>query len=124
MLVRIFLAVVGAAYAVLALWCALLPRSTSRSIGYELQPGGGQSEYFVVYGGLQVALGLIFLAPLLRPEYAMPSLEACLLIHALLVLMRTISFFLYPGIGSTTYFLAASEWVIFLGSVFVWWRAA
>ncbi|MBX9679209.1 MAG: hypothetical protein K2X38_10635 [Gemmataceae bacterium] len=124
MIARSFLAVVGAAYALLAVWCALLPRNTSRSIGYDLQPGGGQSEYFVVYGGLQIALGLIFLAPLVRPEYTMPSLDACLLIHGILVLMRTISFFLYPGIGSTTYFLAASEWVIFLGSALVWWRAA
>ncbi|MFO0867264.1 MAG: hypothetical protein U0744_21940, partial [Gemmataceae bacterium] len=103
LLARIFLAVVGAAYLLLAAWCAILPRSTSRSVGFDLQPGSGQSEYFVVYGGLQAALGLIFFAPLLRFEYTLPALEACLLIHALLVLMRTTSFFLYPGIDSTTY---------------------
>jgi hypothetical protein len=124
LIARIFLAVVGAAYILLAAWCAALPRSTSRSIGYDLQPGSGQSEYFVVYGGLQAALGLIFLAPLLRSEYTLPALEGCLLIHACLVLMRTISFFLYSNIPGITFGLAASEWVIFLGAALVWWRGA
>lgn len=122
-MVRIFLAVVGAAYVGLAVWCVAAPRRTSQSVGFELQPGGGQSEYLVVYGGLQLALGAIFLWPILRPEYAGPALEACLLIHATLVVFRSVSFFLFAGIGPTTQALAVVEWILALGSAFVWWRS-
>jgi len=123
-MVRIFLAVVGIAYVLLAGWCVASPRQTSRAVGYDVQPGGGQSEYLVVYGGLQAALGLIFLWPLLRADYAMPALEACLLTHGCLVLFRTIGFFIYSGIGATTVLLAGSEWAIFLGSLLAWWLSA
>jgi len=65
---RIFLAIVGAAYLVLAGWCALMPDKTSRAVGFSLQTGSGQSEFLTVYGGLQLSLGLAFLWPLLRPS--------------------------------------------------------
>ena len=65
---RTFLAIVGIAYLVLAVWCALKPGQTSNSVGLTLQPGSGQSEYLVVYGGLQLGLGLFFLWPLLQHE--------------------------------------------------------
>lgn len=111
---RLFLAVVGVAYIVLAVWCSLRPGQTSQSVGLTLTPGSGQSEYLVVYGGLELGLGIVFLLPLYKPEQAQFVLAVCLIIHACLVLFRTISFFLYSGIGSTTYVLAVVEWVIFL----------
>lgn len=119
---RIFLAMVGAAYVLLAAWCAMAPEQTSRSVGFELAPGSGQSEYLVIYGGLQLALGLVFLWPLLRPaEVAFPLL-ACLLVHACLVLFRMASFGLYSNISSTTYILSGIEWAILLGAGFCYWR--
>ena len=116
---RVFLAIVGIAYLVLAVWCALKPGQTSNSVGLTLQPGSGQSEYLVVYGGLQLGLGLLFLWPLLQHETERTVLLACVLIHASLVLMRLISLMIYPGIQTTTYALAVVEWAIFLGSL---WR--
>ena len=80
-MVRIFLAIVGAAYLILAGWCALMPDKTSRAVGFTLQTGSGQSEFLTVYGGLQFALGMAFLWPMFRPsEVALPLL-LCLLIH-------------------------------------------
>ena len=78
---RIYLAIVGVLYLLLALWCAMQPSKTATSIGLELRPGSGQSEYFTVYGGLQLALGLVFLIPLIRPEFLSASLMTCLLVH-------------------------------------------
>ncbi len=49
---RIFLAIVGAAYILLAGWCSLMPDKTSKAVGFTLQPGSGQSEFLTVYGGL------------------------------------------------------------------------
>lgn len=116
---RAFLAVVGVAYLVLAAWCSMKPVQTSNSVGLTLQPGSGQSEYLVVYGGLQLGLGLVFLWPLIQQNVTQPILVACLLIHACLVLMRTISLFSFSGLQTTTHVLAVVEWAILLGSV---WR--
>ena len=112
---RIFLAVVGVAYLVLAAWCSLRPGQTSQSVGYTLMPGSGQSEFLVVYGGLELGLGIAFLLPLYDSNWTSFALFICLIIHACLVLFRTTSFFLYSGIHTTTYVLAVVEWLIFLG---------
>ena len=56
---KIFLAVVGLVYLALALWCSIDPATTSEKIGFQLQPGSGQSEFVTIYGGLELALSLI-----------------------------------------------------------------
>lgn len=116
---RVFLAVVGAAYVVLAIWCAARPDTTANAVGFELISGSGQSEYFVVYGGLELALGIAFLWPLRRAEDTVGALRLCCLIHSCLVVFRTVSFFQFSEISRTTYTLAAVEWAILLGSLFV-----
>jgi hypothetical protein len=113
-LARFFLAFVGVAYIGLGIWCAVAPQMTSEAVGFVLQPGQGQSEFLTVYGGLEVALGLLFLWPLRKKEDITFPLAACFVVHACLVLFRTIGFFVYTGFASTTYGLAALEWSIFL----------
>ncbi|WP_417388824.1 DUF4345 family protein [Gimesia sp.] len=114
---RFFLAIVGLVYLLLALWCSVDPASTSRSVGFTLQPGSGQSEFLVIYGGLELALGIIFLWPLWQREVTRYALVACVIIHGCLVLFRSIGFFVFTGIGSTTYSLGVGEWLIFLISL-------
>ena len=120
-MVRIFLALVGTAYAALAVWCSLMPSRTSNAVGFTLQPGSGQSEYLTVYGGLQFALGVAFLWPLVRPEKAGGMLSLCLIIHGVLVMFRAARFILYKGIPTTPYLLAATEWLIVIGAGVIWW---
>ncbi len=119
---RTFLAVVGAIYLGLALWCMAQPEKTAGSLGLSLKPGSGQSEYFTVYGGMQLALGLFFLAPLVRPEMLSTALLISLVFHGCLVLCRTVSFTLFSGVVNPTWYFAASEWVLFLGTLAFWWR--
>jgi len=119
---RIFLAIVGAAYILLAAWCSIMPDKTSRGVGFTLQTGSGQSEFLTVYGGLQLALGIAFLWPLYRPSEVVFPLFLCLLIHGCLVAFRTTSFVLYSGIPTTTFALAATEWIIFVGAAILYWR--
>ncbi len=116
---RLFLALVGAAYLLLAAWCIAKPGQTSNSVGLTLQPGSGQSEYLVVYGGLQLGLGLFFMWPLIRNDAEQSVLVLCVVLHGCLILMRTSSLLMYPGIQPTTYYLAGVEWAIFLGAL---WR--
>jgi hypothetical protein len=118
---RFFLAGVGALYAYLAAWCSFSPGETSSLVGFTLQPGSGQSEFLVVYGGLELGMALIFLWPLLRPETTRFALINCTLIHACLVAFRTVSFALFAGIQPMTWKLAAGEWVIFLAGAGLLW---
>jgi hypothetical protein len=120
---RAYLAVVGVAYFFLGIWCAAMPDRTAKSVGFVLTPGSGQSEYFVVYGGLELALGIAFLWPLRREEDTEFALRLCCLIHSCLVVFRTASFFRFTDIGQTTFVLAVLEWLILLGAISVWWKA-
>ncbi len=121
---KVFLAIVGIAYLILSIWCVVLPEKTSQSVGFTLTPGSGQSEYLVVYGGLQLGLAILFLLPLLASTDVRSALLACLMIHGSIVLFRAISFVRFSDIGSTTYMLAIVEWIIFLASLVLWLRKA
>ena len=101
----------------LAVWCSVSPAVTSEKVGFDLKPGSGQSEFLVIYGGLELGLALIFLLPLVRADYLTSSLLACVLVHVCLVAFRTISLFLYNDISSMTYKLAVGEWVIMILAV-------
>lgn len=47
-------------YAVFGAWCLIAPGSTAPNLGYTALNGSGESEYRVVYGGLQIGLALFF----------------------------------------------------------------
>ncbi len=117
MIAKIFLAFVGVMYAALSLWCTLAPATTSKKVGFDLLGGSGKSEYLVIYGGLEMALGIVFLLPLWKSDYTEFSLWFCTILHGCLVLYRTISLFQFSEIGSLTYKLAVGEWVIFIACV-------
>ncbi|QDT96512.1 hypothetical protein [Gimesia aquarii] len=114
---RTFLALVGFIYILLAVWCAFAPETTSQSVGFILKPGSGQSEFLTVYGGLELALGIVFLRPLFQKEVTHFSLYICVIVHGCLVMFRTLGFVLFSGFESTTYALAGGEWLIFLMSL-------
>lgn len=119
---RIFLAVVGCVYIGLAIWCSVAPDQTAASVGFTLTPGSGQSEFFVVYGGLELALGIAFLSPLRHKADTIFALRLCCLVHSCLVVFRTVSFVKFADIGTTTYALAAGEWLILVSTWIVWWK--
>lgn len=120
---KIFVCLIGVLYVGLGLYCSLLPERASKTVGFQLNPGSGQSEFLTVYGGLEVGMGLVFLLPLLRPAETEFSLSACLIIHGCLVLFRSIGFALFRNFEPITHKLAIGEWVIFLASAVFWWQA-
>jgi hypothetical protein len=124
MMAKNYLACVGFTYLLLAAWCIALPATTAASVGFELQPGSGQSEYLVVYGGLQLGLGGFFLWSVFwKPETVLVAIVSCIWIHGAIVFFRTISLFLYRDLGGTTLILAVVEWVILLAAAGVWFRS-
>lgn len=119
---KLFLATVGLLYLGLACWCVFKPYQTSQAVGFELKPGSGQSEFLVIYGGLQLALALILLLPLVSLKQVESVLIFCVVVHACLVAFRTASFFRYTGIQSTTSALAVGEWIILLFAIWRIWK--
>ncbi|MBO38601.1 MAG: hypothetical protein CMM75_05440 [Rhodospirillaceae bacterium] len=120
-IVRNVLLMIGGVYVLLGLWCVFLPEKTSKAVGFDLLPGQGQSEFFTVYGGLEVGLGLLLIVPLFANGDVRTVLMGCVLLHGGLVLFRSVSFFLYSGFATTTYILATVEWVIFLASTILFY---
>ena len=124
MFARTYLIIVALLYLVLAIWCSVQPTVTSRKVGFELIGGSGQSEFLTVYGGLEFGLALVLLASCFREPTVGYGVGACVLIHASLVLFRTIGFLLYTDMEPLTYRLAIGEWVIALWGMLVLWFAA
>ena len=113
-LARVYLAVVGLLYIVLALWCSIEPKQTSQQVGFTLNGDSGSSEFITIYGGLEFGMALIFLLPLIRAEATRFALLNCLVIHGSLVVFRAATLLIYRDVGATTAKLAIGEWVIFL----------
>lgn len=118
---RVILALVGVTYALLAIWCAAQLERTAKALGFTLSPGLAQSEFLVAYGGLQMALGAVFLWPLYAPADTAPALRFCILVHVCLVAFRTLGFARFPVTDSTIYILAGIEWFILALSLLAWW---
>lgn len=120
---KIYLIVVSLLYFVLAMWCSFQPKVTSEKVGFTLNGGSGSSEFLTVYGGLEFGLALILMAAAFRQSSLYEGVVACVLIHASLVVFRSIGFFLYSGIEKMTYQLAVGEWVILLvGVAILFWQ--
>lgn len=111
---------VGLMYLALGIWCALSPEKTSAVVGFELIGGAGKSEFLTVYGGLEIGMGMTFLLPFWGERFLAYTLLVCVLIHANLVVFRTISFVCYGDIGSGTYKLAIGEWIIFITGIMLY----
>ena len=121
MFAKAYLIVVGLLYLILAIWCTVSPKVTSEKVGFELVNGTGKSEFMTVYGGLELGLALVLVASAIRPETVGWGVGACVLIHASLVVFRSISLFRFDEIGRMTYQLAAGEWAILIVGLIALW---
>ena len=120
-MVKSYLALIGALYIALGLWCAIRPEVASRKVGFDLLSGSGQSEFTVVYGGLEFALGLLFLSPLIRKDLTEPMLLACAVIHICLAFFRLVSFIRFQNIQSFTKSLTAIECLLAISAIAIYW---
>lgn len=113
-MVRAFLACAGTLYLILAGWCALNPVEAARTVGLQMVPGSGQSEFLTVYGGLEAGLGVMLLLPLFWPGLIRSALINSTVIHGCLLAFRGAGFLLFSGISATTRNLAVGECLLFL----------
>ena len=111
---KYFVCLVGIMYLALGAWCSLDPDTTSEAVGFSLMFGKGQSEFLTVYGGWEVAMGIVFLLPLVQKHWLPYSLQVCVIMHGCLVIFRSIGFLLFDAAEGMTLQLAMGEWIIFI----------
>lgn len=117
---KAFLIFNGVLYIALGLWCTLLPMKTSSAIGFSLPNSSAKSEYLVVYGGLELAMGVFFLLCAFKANMTEAGLWFALLTYGCLMLYRwgtiiafkDLSAFIYTIVVVETVMAAAAGWLV------------
>jgi hypothetical protein len=118
---RVVLCLFGALYLVLGVWCIVAPEVTARKVGLELVGGAGRSEFIVVYGGLEIALGVFFLWCGRDPALWRAGLFLALISSACLAIARTATLVLVPDVPESTHPFFAAEVAMALVSASAFW---
>ena len=108
-------------YAVFALWCTLAPAQTAKAVGYDLLSRSGESEYLVVYGGLQLGLALFFFYCARVGEQRI-GLVLALALYAPIVAYRCVTVARQWPVAATTLGTGVLEIALLLGAAAVLWR--
>mgnify|MGYP000076614118 CR=1 FL=1 len=107
------LRVVGCLYLLSGGWCAYAPELAAVFLGFSFNGNTGYTEFFTVYGGLQVGLG----AAIVMSSFVVRYIEAALYFAAIfstsLILFRVIGIVLY-GLNSELAAMALLEILIAL----------
>jgi hypothetical protein len=113
LLYRVF----GFLYLVSGLWCVFQLELVAGFIGFELLAEIGQSEFFTVYGGLQVGIGMSMLMTSLKAEYLEAGVYFSAIFSSFLALFRVSSFVVYGFIESFGVIVVLE---VFIGAA-LWW---
>ncbi|MET0225195.1 MAG: DUF4345 domain-containing protein [Dokdonella sp.] len=120
-MVNLYLYFNAGLYALFALWCTLAPTRTAQGVGYAALSRSGVSEYLVVYGGLQLGLGLFFLYCAQAGAQRI-GLVFALLLYAPIVVYRAATVARQWPVGITTLGVGSLELLLLLGAFSLWWR--
>lgn len=108
---------VGVLYIASGLWCAFQLELATNFLGFYQLTGKGEGEFFSVYGGLQVGIGVAMVLSSLRENYREASIYFSAIFSTSLVVFRLGSFVLYEGLESFA-FMAVLEILI----AFILWK--
>lgn len=90
------LRIVGGLYLVSGLWCALNPELAAGFLGFTLLPNG-LTEFFSVYGGLQVGLAMAMILASTKPKYLAGGVFFAWVTSLGLLAFRIMGVLLYGG---------------------------
>lgn len=88
---RAYLLTNAGLYALFAVWCTLKPSSTATSLGYVSRNAAGESEYLVIYGGLQFGLAAFFWWAARESSTQLSGLVFALCLYVPIVIYRVIT---------------------------------
>lgn len=108
-------------YALLALWCTVMPLRTSQAIGFVELSSSGRSEYAVIYGGMQFGFAFLFAWTALSGNHRF-GLIFSLAIYVPILMFRIVSVLRYWPVSATTLATGALEVVLTAAAVLLWLR--
>lgn len=113
--------VFGLLYVLSGLWCAISSELAAGFLGLAFADVSGQAEFFSVYGGLQLGLGLAMLISSWRADYLEGSLFFAMIFSGCLAGFRVLSFILF-GVIEQFMVMLILELLIVIGLFLVWAR--
>ena len=119
---KAFLIFNGVLYVALAAWCTIAPIKTSSAIGFGLPSDSAKSEYIVVYGGLELAMGVFFLLCAFKADMLEAGLWFALLTYGCLMVYRWSTIFALKDLSTFIYTMVAVETVMTAVSAWLLWR--
>lgn len=108
-------------YALLAAWCTLMPSQTAAAVGFQVLDKSGQSEYLVIYGGLQLGMAFLF-AYFARTDQPRNGLVLSLAFYVPIVIYRAFTLAMLWPVQAATTALAVLEWLLLGTAVYLWAR--
>jgi hypothetical protein len=94
------LTLVGVLYCVSGVWCLLNPVLAGSYVGYGMSSSLASAEFFTVYGGLQLGLGLGMVIASRSALYMAGGLVMALVVSWALLFARLASGVVYPEVFS------------------------
>ncbi|RYG79420.1 DUF4345 domain-containing protein, partial [bacterium] len=109
MATTIYLATNAIAYAIFAAWCTFASSTTATNLGFVTRNASGQSEYLVIYGGLQLGLAAFFAWLAMSPDRHEAGLVFALCLYVPIVLYRIVTLMRFWPVGTVTIATAVLE---------------
>ena len=106
-------------YAFLAAWCTVFPAETSVAVGFQALTRSGQSEYLVIYGGLQLGMAFLF-AYFAWSKQPRNGLVLALAFYVPIVVYRAGTLVAFWPVEATTLLLAVLEWAMLIAAAVLW----
>ncbi|MEZ5461880.1 DUF4345 domain-containing protein [Dokdonella sp.] len=118
----IYLWINAVLYTLLAIWCTLMPARTSQAVGFVELSNSGQSEFSVIYGGMQFGFAFLFGWAALSGNYRF-GLVFALSIYIPILLFRIVSLMRFWPVSTTTLATGALEVILTVAALLLWFNS-
>lgn len=115
MLASIYLAFNAVLYLALSLVCSMRSRAVMQWLGYLTVNQAGRTEFFAIYGGLQLGLAAFFSVCASSPAYRSVGVTFAALLYLGIVLCRAAAMWRQVPVLPATRMLATAE-ILMLGA--------
>ena len=110
---KVYLVLNSVIYLALAGWCTVSPTKTAAALGFTFESNSAKAEYLVVYGGLELALGIMFVSWARKTELHRSACVFAVTLYGALAGYRLLCGVTLTDLDSMTYTMLAVEIALF-----------